>query len=62
MDYEVISLPPATDPPPPPTLAEIWQDMLAGRISPALAEIRAAKAEAWPGYVKWNWRREEPSR
>jgi hypothetical protein len=51
-DYEIIYLPPTTEPPPEQTPDEIWRDMLEGRISPALAEIRATRATGWSGYVR----------
>ena len=50
-DYEIIHIPDNT-PRHQPTAAEIWEDMLAGTISPALAQIRLARLTNWPGYVR----------
>jgi hypothetical protein len=61
-DYEIIYLSPITEPVLPQTPDEIWRDMLEGRISPALAEIRATRATGWPGYVRMEWKRGKPSR
>lgn len=36
----------------PPTEAELWAAMIRGDISPAMYQIRAAKLERWPGYVR----------
>jgi hypothetical protein len=55
-DYEIIHLPPTTEPPPEQMPDEIWRDMLEGRISPVRAEIRAARVTGWPGYARMEWR------
>ena len=47
-DYEIIHIPDNT-PRHQPTAAEIWEDMLAGTISPALAQIRLAQLTSWTG-------------
>ncbi len=53
-DYEIIDLRGTLDTAnrPRPIAAEIWADMIAGVISPALAEIRLARLECWLRYVR----------
>ena len=52
-DYEVIDLGTLdTTNQPRPTAAEIWQQMIVGDISPALAQTRLARLTNWPGYVQ----------
>jgi len=31
---------------------EIWNEMVCGDISPVVAEMRLARLEGWPGYVR----------
>lgn len=51
-DYEIIHFVPGNTPRHQPTAAEIWQQMVGGAISPALAQIRLARVTRWPGYVR----------
>lgn len=59
-DYAIIDLSdiPAVEYPQ-PTPVEIWQQMVAGDISPVVAEARLARLTGWPGYVRIVW--EAPS-
>lgn len=41
----------------PLTEAELWADMVRGDISPVEYEIKAARLERWPGYVRFERRR-----
>ena len=53
-DYEIIDLRGTlvANRPRPTAAAEIWADMIAETISPALAQIRLAQLTNWPGYVR----------
>ena len=51
-DYEIIHFVPGNAPRYQPTAAEIWQQMIVGTISPALAQIRLAQLTNWPGSAR----------